>query len=198
MTSTRYLPDWVRRSASRQPAVPAPTTTKSNSANVRLLRCNVRLHQAKAGKSTHCGKTGRPFQSQRPERWRPGLAAEGSSGAAWLRLNQDDHGYRPPGIDLSIFFNSTRPVHRHRIERRCGGRRRNRDKGRCHLRPVRQHDGHPVAAAEAQRVQLRCRFANQAAQPAMGERVPVGGRDRWCTVCTCGDPHDDLFRFRQP
>ena len=62
------------------------------------------------------------------------------------------------------------------IERRRRGGCRDRQKGRRHLRPVRQHDGHAVAAADAARVELA------------GRRPPSGGATRHGSGCSARAP----------
>ena len=64
-----------------------------------------------------------------------------------------------------------------RIERRSRGRGDGEEGGR-HLRPVRQHDRHPVAAADAERIQLFCGGVDQTPQAAKAERRPIGCQDR--------------------
>ena len=65
-----------------------------------------------------------------------------------------------------------------RVERRGGGAAGDGDEGRRHLRPVRQHDRDPVAAADAERVQASHRLARERAQAAEGERGPLRRADR--------------------
>ncbi|MGY3328057.1 hypothetical protein ACVILI_001074 [Mesorhizobium sp. USDA 4775] len=79
------------------------------------------------------------------------------------------------------------------IERRRRGCRRHSDKGGGHLRPVRQHDRHPVAPADAERVQPLGRGCDQAAQPAMAERRLVGRQDRRCVVRAGGETMGKVF-----
>src|SRR5262245_24933322 len=56
---TLYFPDFVRRSASRQPAVPAPAIMKSNANELAPLR-NLHLQHVTSTKSSHSNKTPMP------------------------------------------------------------------------------------------------------------------------------------------
>ena len=68
-----------------------------------------------------------------------------------------------------------------RVQRRGGRRLRNGHKGRGHLRPVRQHDRHPVAAPTPMPCSVPRRLVAQAAQPVIAQPGAVRCADgrRW-------------------
>ena len=84
-----------------------------------------------------------------------------------------------------------------RVER-CGrGACGDRQEGRRHLRPVRQHDRDAVATADAARVQLLRRRFHLAAQRAMRQRIAFGREDRRRVVRAGGKPRYDRRSVRQ-
>ena len=64
-----------------------------------------------------------------------------------------------------------------RVQGGGGGTAGDGDEGRGHLRPVRQHDRHPVAAADAHRIERGHGRIRELAQGTEGQGRPLGGQD---------------------
>ncbi len=84
-----------------------------------------------------------------------------------------------------------------RIEGRGRGSASDRDESRRHFRPVRQHDGDPIATADSACVQLAGRFGDLTAKGAMGKRCPFGSGNRRRVFRAGGNPLNDRCRLRQ-